>query len=328
MKQKSDGVDRNDVLQQTTENEADKWRKRMRDDIEGELLNPEEYGRHFEGDIILFPEQAKQIYENALKTGQRRVKRKFIGSDLRRWDPTRPIVYSFDGIPGTANHRARLGALAQHHMPQLCPQRQRQQWKSHRSVLRLILLCCERFFCRETLRLAIPSQTLFLVFTDVDGCASNVGRHPLGEEQLVSLAPECIRHPGNSESSSSPWSTGTTSHASTLSATTTPTVEIASDSKGQFLKEDPDDVDNAGVPYDYGSIMHYRSKAFSRYDDLYTISTFVTDYQKTIGQRDQLSFNDIRLMNKIYCSNLDIPAVAGVIDVAAQTGLPVNFVSK
>ncbi|RCN48627.1 hypothetical protein ANCCAN_05266 [Ancylostoma caninum] len=50
--------------------------------------------------------------------------------------------------------------------------------------------------------------------------------------------------------------------------------------------------------------MHYRSKAFSRYDDLYTISTFVTDYQKTIGQRDQLSFNDIRLMNKIYCSNV------------------------
>ncbi|KAK6011201.1 hypothetical protein OSTOST_23725, partial [Ostertagia ostertagi] len=48
----------------------------------------------------------------------------------------------------------------------------------------------------------------------------------------------------------------------------------------------------------------FRSKAFSRYDDLYTISTFVTDYQKTIGQRDQLSFNDIRLMNKIYCSNV------------------------
>ena len=106
---------------------------------------------------------------------------------------------------------------------------------------------------------------------------------------------------------------------------------IDKDSKGQFLKvnfwrclirpsatfeEDPDDVDNAGVPYDYGSIMHYRSKAFSRYDDLYTITTFVTDYQKTIGrklnnypksmetgQRDQLSFNDIRLMNRIYCSN-------------------------
>lgn len=32
-----------------------------------------------------------------------------------------------------------------------------------------------------------------IVFTDVDGCASNVGRHPLGEAQYVSLAPECIR---------------------------------------------------------------------------------------------------------------------------------------
>ena len=32
-----------------------------------------------------------------------------------------------------------------------------------------------------------------IVFTDVDGCASNVGKHPLGEPQFVSLAPECIR---------------------------------------------------------------------------------------------------------------------------------------
>ena len=133
---------------------------------------------------------------------------------------------------------------------------------------------------------------------------------------------------------------------------------IDRDSKGQFLKEQPSDVDNAAIPYDYGSIMHYRSKAFARshinfkepevtkpycsrhtysersstlqteflkwaflellfrvfihrtfsssvfrYDDLYTISTFISDYQKTIGQRDQLSFNDIRLMNSIYCSS-------------------------
>ena len=49
---------------------------------------------------------------------------------------------------------------------------------------------------------------------------------------------------------------------------------------------------------------YFRSKAFSRFDDLYTINTFVADYQKTIGQRDQLSFNDIQLMNKIYCSDV------------------------
>jgi len=43
--------------------------------------------------------------------------------------------------------------------------------------------------------------------------------------------------------------------------------------------------------------MHYRSKAFAKLDDLFTIGTFIVDYQRTIGQRDQLSFNDIRLMN-------------------------------
>ena len=35
---------------------------------------------------------------------------------------------------------------------------------------------------------------------------------------------------------------------------------IDKNSKGQFLKEQPNDVDSAGVPYDYGSVMHYRSK--------------------------------------------------------------------
>lgn len=33
------------------------------------------------------------------------------------------------------------------------------------------------------------------------------------------------------------------------------------------------------------------------------MSTFISDYQRTIGQRDQLSFNDIRLMNVIYCKD-------------------------
>lgn len=35
-------------------------------------------------------------------------------------------------------------------------------------------------------------------------------------------------------------------------------------SLGQFLKEQPDDVDNEGISYDYGSVMHYRSsKSFA-----------------------------------------------------------------
>ncbi|KAJ1351071.1 Zinc metalloproteinase dpy-31 [Parelaphostrongylus tenuis] len=283
----------------------------MRDDIEGEILNPEEYGRHFEGDIILFPDQAKEIYENALRAGNRRVKRKFIGSSLRRWDPTRPIIYGFDG-----SHTSR-----------------------EQRIIELALEHWHNITCLNFVRNDNANSGNRIVFTDVDGCASNVGRHPLAEEQLVSLAPECIRlgviahevahalgfwheqsRPDRDQFVNVRWE------------------NIDKDSKGQFLKEDPDDVDNGGVPYDYGSIMHYRSKAFSRFDDLYTISTFVTDYQKNYrgerelgyklnsdpkmgfeqrlffpltqhvphprGQRDQLSFNDIRLMNKIYCNNV------------------------
>lgn len=50
-------------------------------------------------------------------------------------------------------------------------------------------------------------------------------------------------------------------------------------------------------------LRNFRSKAFGRYEDLFTLNTNIADYQKTIGQRDQLSFNDIRLMNVIYCSD-------------------------
>lgn len=45
---------------------------------------------------MLDVEQAKEIYESVAKHG-RRVKRKFIGSELRRWNPRKPIAYSFDG---------------------------------------------------------------------------------------------------------------------------------------------------------------------------------------------------------------------------------------
>uniref|UniRef100_A0A915BQ35 Zinc metalloproteinase n=1 Tax=Parascaris univalens TaxID=6257 RepID=A0A915BQ35_PARUN len=144
-----------------------------------------------------------------------------------------------------------------------------------------------------------------IVFTDVDGCASNVGRHPLGEAQFVSLAPECLRlgviaH----EVAHALGFWHEQSRPDRDNYVTVRWENIDRDSKGQFLKELPADVDNGGVPYDYGSIMHYRSKAFGRYDDLFTLNTNIADYQKTIGQRDQLSFNDIRLMNVIYCRNV------------------------
>ncbi|KAI1721465.1 astacin (Peptidase family m12A) domain-containing protein [Ditylenchus destructor] len=231
-----------------------------------EELNPEENGRHFEGDIILLPDQAEELYQRAVEGDRRRVKRKFIGSKVRRWDSTKPIIYSFDG-----SHTLR-----------------------EQRVIELALEHWQNITCLNFERHNDEPKGNRIVFTDVDGCASNVGKHPLGEPQFVSLAPECIR-------------LGVIAHevAHALGfwhEQSRPDRDVYVRVRW-FLKEQPADVDNGDVPYDYGSIMHYRSKAFAKYDDLFTMSTFISDYQRTIGQRDQLSFNDIRLMNVIYCKH-------------------------
>uniref|UniRef100_A0A915DIT6 Metalloendopeptidase n=1 Tax=Ditylenchus dipsaci TaxID=166011 RepID=A0A915DIT6_9BILA len=272
--------------------QLESWNHRRMSD---EVLNPEENGRHYEGDIILTAEQAEAMYSQVIEGGQRRFKRKFIGSKVRRWDSKKPIIYSFDG-----SHTLR-----------------------EQRVIELALEHWHNITCLDFERHNDEPKGNRIVFTDVDGCASNVGKHPLGEPQFVSLAPECIR-------------LGVIAHevAHALGFWH----EQSRPDRDTYVREQVADVDNGGVPYDYGSIMHYRSKAFARYDDLFTMSTFISDYQRTIGQRDQLSFNDIRLMNVIYCKDtcprqLPCQRVAtqiqgDVIGVGVQMGSLVNSVIK
>ncbi|CDW53272.1 zinc metalloproteinase dpy 31 [Trichuris trichiura] len=243
----------------------------------GHFLDSDPDGR---SDIVLTAEQAEAIYSTTLHDTGRRKKRKFIALTSRHWNASMPIDYSFDG--SHTEKQERLIELALKH------------WEN---------VTCLRFRRRYDM----PRGNR-IIFTDVDGCASNVGRNPMQEPQYVSLSLDCMKlgviahevahalgfwheqsRPDRDQYVNVVWR------------------NIDEGSLAQFLKEQSREVDSKGIPYDYGSIMHYRSKAFAKNGDLYTLLTSVQNYQRTIGQRDHLSFNDIRLMNEIYCSHVCPP---------------------
>ncbi|XP_041379317.1 zinc metalloproteinase nas-36-like [Gigantopelta aegis] len=72
--------------------------------------------------------------------------------------------------------------------------------------------------------------------------------------------------------------------------------------KHNFIRRSWKEVFSLGVPYDYSSVMHYGSKAFSK-NSGNTITTKESRMLKTIGSRHELSFYDIKLANLHYCNS-------------------------
>ncbi|XP_071092898.1 zinc metalloproteinase nas-13-like [Haliotis cracherodii] len=69
-----------------------------------------------------------------------------------------------------------------------------------------------------------------------------------------------------------------------------------------FQKYSTSVIDDFGVPYDFSSIMHYGSTAFT-VNGRRTIETLDPQFQNRIGNRRGHSFRDIKLANKMYsCS--------------------------
>ncbi|GFR68437.1 metalloendopeptidase [Elysia marginata] len=66
-----------------------------------------------------------------------------------------------------------------------------------------------------------------------------------------------------------------------------------------FKKYPESAVNTFDVPYDYNSVMHYGGRAFSVNGEL-TIQTLNSADQDKIGNRDGLSFYDIKLANLMY----------------------------
>ncbi|KAK6734662.1 hypothetical protein RB195_018074 [Necator americanus] len=70
----------------------------------------------------------------------------------------------------------------------------------------------------------------------------------------------------------------------------------------QFTKQSRSSMEDYGVGYDYGSVMHYDQFSFSS-NGRSTIKTLDNNYQQTIGQREGPSFMDVKRINLAYCNS-------------------------
>uniref|UniRef100_A0A914H8W2 Metalloendopeptidase n=1 Tax=Globodera rostochiensis TaxID=31243 RepID=A0A914H8W2_GLORO len=68
-----------------------------------------------------------------------------------------------------------------------------------------------------------------------------------------------------------------------------------------FEKDNAQKTENYGLPYDFGSIIHYPPEhgSYNTYKRI-TLNRF---YQQTIGQEEKPSFKDYAIINRMYCND-------------------------
>lgn len=140
-----------------------------------------------------------------------------------------------------------------------------------------------------------PSHANWVKFTDADGCWSMVGMQ--GGEQIISLGPNCTTGNTIHEIGHAVGLWHEQSREDRDLFVIIQWANIQSGMAAQF-NQHITDGDDFGA-YDYGSIMHYPRKAFSKNNQ----DTIVpTDPNAQIGQRDGLSPGDVAGVKLMYPS--------------------------
>uniref|UniRef100_A0A0K0F0Q1 Zinc metalloproteinase n=1 Tax=Strongyloides venezuelensis TaxID=75913 RepID=A0A0K0F0Q1_STRVS len=78
---------------------------------------------------------------------------------------------------------------------------------------------------------------------------------------------------------------------------------VAPNMRSNYDKTSLSSTETFGIPYDYGSHMQYDKKAFSS-NGQQTMIPKNKLYSDTMGQYDKMQFNDVKLLNTIYCSKI------------------------